>query len=99
MSFEELMQRTSTTSSDLNPYNYIFKWFQIIFSFVLLPYYTIFLIWYFEMERKAMGWRFIKTLPFDFLEVILSKLLIVLCYLAISILIAALSFFFIIFLL
>jgi hypothetical protein len=58
-----------------------------------VPYYSIFLVWFFEIERKAKGWKFLNTLPLRFSDLIYSKLILVISYLFLSILISAFSLF------
>lgn len=93
MPYEEFLQRIQSTDNDPNPYNYIYKWFQISFKFLLTPFYSIFLIWFFEIERKAKGWKFLNTLPLKFFDLIYSKLIVVIFYLFISVLVSAISLF------
>lgn len=84
MPYTEFEQRVLSTNSDLNPYNYFYKWFQLIFTFLLIPYYSVFLIWFFEIERKAKGWKYLKSLPLRTINVVWSKLLTGMIHIAIS---------------
>ena len=93
MPYDEFLQRIQSAGNDPNPYNYIYKWFQILFKFLLVPYYSIFLVWFLEIERKAKGWKFLNTLPLRFSDLIYSKLILVISYLFLSILISAFSLF------
>lgn len=93
MPYEEFVQRANTTSSDHDPFNYFFKWFKILFGIILIPFYSIFLIWFFEIERKSQGWKSICSLPVSFLSVLFAKILTALSFVLISLSLSCAAYF------
>lgn len=91
MPYEEFLQRVQSTNNDLNPFHFVFKWFRWLFNIILIPYYSVFLIWYFEIERRTKSWKYISALPVKFNSILYAKILISVCFIGSSILFSGLS--------
>ncbi len=93
MPYTEFLDRVNNTNGDLDPFNYFFKWFKLLFGLILMPYYAVFLIWYFEIERKAKGWKYLCSFPIKFQSILIAKVIFAVIFLAVAIGISCISFF------
>ncbi len=96
MPYQEFLDRINSTDNDPDPFNYFFKWFRFLFGITLIPYYSIFLTWFFEIERKAKGWKYLFSCPVRFLNILFSKLAVAMGFIASSLLLSSLILFFIV---
>lgn len=85
MGYDDFLQRIQSTTNDPNPYNYVFKWFQLVFNFLIVPFCTILLLWTLEIERVAMGWKTLLVLPVKSKHILYGKFVAVLIVLVISV--------------
>lgn len=92
MSHDEFIIRVESVHGDNNPYNYIFRWFAIIFAYFIVPYFCVIIIWHVDIERNSNGWKNLLALPIDFTKLISCKLMVALMIMATSIIICMLAF-------
>jgi hypothetical protein len=93
MSYEEFLQRVQSVGNDEDPYNYVFKWFKILYQFYLIPYYAIVAIWLCEIERKSRGWKYMLSFPVGFSNILYAKVSTVILYFIFATTISFVSFY------
>jgi hypothetical protein len=92
MSYDEFLIRVQSVHGDENPYNYIFRWFKVIYGYFLIPYSCILIIWLINIEKDSNGWKYLITLPVSTLKILYSKLLVIGMLLFLSVIISMTGF-------
>jgi len=92
MSYEEFLIRVQSVHGDVNPYNYIFRWFKVLYGYFLMPYFCVFLIWFINLERESKGWKYLISLPVNITNLIYSKIIVITTLLCLSVLLAMIGY-------